>query len=472
MILLEDCDGEQPLKGGAYQSVPPMPGIPKTTAFPQYFETTIANGLRLLVIEHHSLPIVSLRLVIRNGSLYDGSLPGLASMTGELLTKGTASRTAREIAEEIDFVGGQLASGSDWDANFVTLNILREHLDTGLCLMEDIALHPTFPHEEIDRLRDQRIATLLQKQDDPGFLADRVFAETVYDSHPYARQILGTKKSLTELHRDDLVQFHSTAYVPNNAILAVAGDISPVEAVDKVLAMCEKWKRKDIFPTRFPEISPMRTTQVVVVDKPGAVQSAIRMGHVGIARKSDDYIRTYVLNTLFGGYFQSRINQNLREAHGYTYGANSLFDARQYEGPFTVSVDVRNEVTDSAISEILYEMRRICTERIDESELSTVKSYIIGSLPLQIETPSQIASRAISIELYGLPKTFYSTLNENVAAITAIDLQDMAEKYFHPDTLAIIIAGDAKVVESLLKKFGSVTVIDAEGNLLSAERIK
>lgn len=472
MIMLTGCGTGHLTTGSAHQFAPPTPGIPKAATFPQYFDTTMENGLRLLVIEYHALPIISLRLVIRSGSLYDGNLPGLASMTGDLLSKGTESRTAPQIAEEIDFVGGQLATGSDWDANFVTVNVLRKHLETGLHLMEDVTLHPTFPQEEIDRLRDQQIAALLQKKDDPGFLTDRAFTGVLYGSHPYARQTIGTKESLMAIVRDDIVRFHSTTFIPNNAILAVVGDISPEEAVEKVTTMFGQWPKKDLFPTQFPEISPLRTKQIVIVDKPGAVQSAIRVGHVGIARKSNDYINVYVLNTLFGGYFQSRINKNLREVHGYTYGANSTFDARQYEGPFTVSADVRNEVTVPALAEILKEMQRVRSERVADSELSMVKSFIIGSFPLQIETPSQIASRVITIELYGLKKTFYSTFNENVAAITAADLQNTAGKYIHPDAVAVIIAGDAEAIAPALTPFGSVTVVDAEGNPLFQERMK
>jgi zinc protease len=453
-------------------SVPPVPGIPKTTVFPEYFETTLANGLRLLVIEHRALPIISLRLVINRGSMYDGNLPGLASMTGELLTRGTTHRTAVQIAEEIDFVGGQLAAGSDWDASFVTVSVLRKHLETGLSIMEDVTLHPSFPPDEFDRLKDQRIAMLLQRNCDPEFLADRAFAETVYGRHPYAQQTVGTLHSVDAVRNDDCIRFHSNAYIPTDAILAVVGDISPAEAMDTVQTMFGYWPRRNIAIHDSPEIQALNGTRIVVINRPGAVQSAIRIGHTGIARKNDDYIRVSVLNTLFGGYFQSRINQNLRETHGYTYGAHSSFDARKYEGPFIISADVRNEVTVPAITEILNEIQRIRDTRVDESELSTVKRYIIGSFPLQLETPSQIASRAISIELYGLSKSYYSIFNDKVAAITVADIQTMARKYLHPEALAIIVAGDAEHIAPSLAQFGQVTVIETEGESTSQERIQ
>jgi zinc protease len=425
----------------------------------------------VLVIEHRSLPIVSLRLITRSGSFFDGNLPGLAGITGELLTKGTTTRSAKQIAEEIDFVGGQLASGSDWDANFITINVLRKHLPTGLRILQDIVLHPTFPFPEFDRVRNQRIASLIQRKDDPDFIADREFARTLYRSHPYAFQADGTKESLNSIRLDNIVQFHSTTYVPNNTILAVVGDISPSEAMTEVQKMFEGWEAKEISTQIIHGITRHNGIRVVTIDKPGAVQSAIRIGHVGITRNSHDYIQAYVLNTLFGGYFQSRINQNLRETHGFTYGAHSTFDARQHEGPFTISADVRNEVTDAAISEILQEMNRIRTEQVGEEELSTVKSYIIGSFPLQIETPSQIASRALSIELYGLPRDYFSTFNSNVAAITASDIQATAGKYFHPESVAIIVSGDVQAIAPACAKFGTVTIIDVDGNHLSLERI-
>lgn len=453
-----------------HPSVPPPAGIPKAAGFPHYFETSLTNGMRLLVIEHHLLPIVSLRLVIRAGSMFDGKLPGLASMTGESIIKGTGSRTAVQIAEQIDFIGGQLAAGSDWDASFVTTNILRKHLDTGLQLMEDVTLHPVFPPEEFDRLKNQRRAVLLQKQSDPEFLAERTLADEIYGTHPYAGQTLGTLLSLETLSREDLVRFHSAAFIPANAVLAVVGDITPAEAVDRIQPMFGEWLQREGSLSLIPEIPLRKKTHVIIVDKPGSVQSAIRIGHVGIERKSDDYIPISILNTLFGGYFQSRINQNLREKHGYTYGASSVFDARLMKGPFIISADVRNDVTAQAITEILNEMRRIRIERIDEKELSTVKSYIVGSFPLQIETPSQIASRAIAIELYDLPKTYYSTFTETVSAITPDDLYAMAEKYMYPEELTIVVAGDAGEISSSLGQFGPVTVIDVEGNPKLQER--
>jgi zinc protease len=471
MALRNGCEVKMPAVQES-TSAPPIPGVPKATTFPQYFNTTFANGLRLIVIEHRALPIISLRLVINSGSMYDGNLPGLASMTGELLTNGTTSRTATQIAEQIDFVGGQLAAGSDWDASFVTVNVLRKHIETGLRIMEDVTLHPSFPPEEFDRLKNQRMAMLLQRYSDPEFLADRAFAETVYAGHPYAQQTIGTRQSLASVQNADCIRFHSTTFVPTDAILAVVGDISPEEAMDNVQMMFGQWPRGDVPIRHSPEIQSTNGIRIVVVDKPGAVQSAIRIGHSGIARRNDDYIRVSVLNTLFGGYFQSRINQNLRETHGYTYGAHSSFDARKFEGPFIISTDVRNEVTAPAVAEILYEMQRICDTQVGESELSTVKSYILGSFPLQIETPSQIASRAITIELYDLSKSYYSTFNDNVAAITTTDVHTMARKYFHPNALAIIIAGNAEEIAPSLAQFGPVTVIGTESNLTYQERIQ
>lgn len=451
---------------------PPPPGPIKNVSFPSYFATTLENGIRVLIIEHHEQPIVSLRLLVKSGSTFDslvdvGDLQGLASITGELLTKGTTSRSATQIAEEIDFVGGQLSSGSDWDASYVTVSMLKKHLDVGFNLLSDVVLHPTFPQEEIERVRQQRLTAIVQRKDDPGFLAESKFSEAVYNHHPYGKQLTGTEKSVKAITREHLVHFHQSFYLPNNTLLAVVGDITPSEVMPKIESLFGSWQKRPLPETTIPPIHDVKETRVYIVDKPGAVQSAIRIGHVGIARKTDDFIPLYVLNTLLGGYFNSRINLNLRERHGYTYGARTSFEVRKFPGPFIVSADVRNAVTDSAIAQMLYELNRIQTEKASQEELMMVKSYITGSFPLQIETPNQIASKVLDLELYELPKDFYNTFNEKISTVTTEDLLSMAQQYLHPIKIAIVVSGNSKEIKSTLEKFGPVEVYNADGQKLS-----
>ncbi len=446
---------------------PPQPKPAKKISFPSYTTKNLPNGLRVLIIEHHEQPIVSIRFLVKSGSAEDGDLPGLANLTGELLAKGTKTRSAVQIAEEIDYVGGQLVSGSDWDATYASASVLKKHLDVGTSLLADITLDPIFSPEEIERVRQQRLTALLQRRDDAGYLAEAKLNAAVFDGHPYAKPQIGTEQSVKALTREDFVGFHKAHFLPNNAILAVVGDITAGEVMPRIERLFGAWERRPLPNKSVQEPRDLGKTAVYVVEKAEAVQSAIRVGHVGIARKSDDFIPVVVLNTLLGGYFNSRINLNLREGKGYTYGAQTGFDVRKFPGPFVASADVRNAVTDSAVTEILYELQRIRTSTVTPEELETVKKFIVGSFPLQIETPNQIASKAIDLELYDLPRDFYDTFNDRVDAITADDLLKAAKARLHPDRIAIVVSGNSKEIAPKLQRFGSVEVVDADGKKIS-----
>jgi zinc protease len=443
---------------------PPKPGPESKVKFPSYYEKTLPNGLKVIVIENHEQPIVYVSFVVKSGSTYDGELPGLASVTAELLTKGTKTRSATQIAEEIDFVGGSLNATASWDATNVSVLVLKKYLGVGVDILQDVVLNPTFPEEEIERVRTQRLASIKQSKAEAGYLAGVRFSKELFAGHPYANESGGNEESIQKMKRDDLVKFYQTHFIPNNSFIIFAGDITPSEALPLVEKYFGGWKKGKNPHKEFQTVKDVNQTKVVIVDKPGAVQSAIRIGHLGIDRKNKDYVKVYTLNTLLGGYFNSRINMNLRETHGYTYGASSFFDARIYPGPFIVSADVRNEVTDSSIAEVIKELKRIIDEPVPEDELKMAKDYIVGSFPLQIETPAQVASRVMTIEIYGLPKDFYDRFREEVKKITAKDIQGTARKYLHPDKLLIVVSGNSKQIKPVLEKFGPVVVYDADGN--------
>lgn len=445
---------------------PPKPGPESKVKFPSYFEKTLPNGLKVIVIENHEQPIVYISFVVKSGSTYDEDLPGLASVTAELLTKGTKTRTATQIAEEIDFVGGSLNATSSWDATNVSVLVLKKYLGVGMDILQDVVLNPTFPNEELERIRTQRLANIKQSKAEAGYLAGVRFARELFGNHPYANEINGNEESIQKIKRDDIVKFYQKHFIPNNSFIIFAGDITPNEAVPLVEKYFKDWKKGENPHKKFQTVNDIAQTKVIIVDKPGAVQSAIRIGHLGIDRKNKDYVKVYTLNTLLGGYFNSRINMNLRETHGYTYGASSSFDSRIYPGPFIVSADVRNEVTDSSVAEIIKELKRIIEEPVPEDELKMAKDYIVGSFPLQIETPAQVASRVMTIEIYGLPKDFYDKFREEVKKITAKDIQEVAKKYLHPDRLLIVVSGNSKQIKPVLEKFGPVVVYDADGNKL------
>ncbi len=445
---------------------PPKPGPESKVKFPTYFEKKLPNGLKVIVVENHEQPIVYISFVIKSGSTYDEDLPGLASVTAELLTKGTKKRTATQIAEEIDFVGGSLNATSSWDATNVSVLVLKKYLGVGMDILQDVVLNPTFPDEELERIRTQRLANIKQSKAEAGYLALVRFSKELFANHPYANEINGNEESIQKIKRDDIVKFYQKHFIPNNSFIIFAGDITPEEAMPLVERYFKEWKGGENPHKKFQAVSDISQTRVVIVDKPGAVQSAIRIGHLGIDRKNKDYVKVYTLNTLLGGYFNSRINMNLRERRGYTYGAFSSFDSRIYPGPFVVSADVRNEVTDSSVAEIIKELKRIIEEPVPEDELKMVKDYIVGSFPLQIETPAQVATRVMMIEIYGLPKDFYDKFREEVKSITAKDIQEVAKKYLQPDRLLIVVSGNSKQIKPVLEKFGPVVVYDADGNKL------
>jgi len=442
----------------------PEPGPLPKISFPPFEGGTLSNGLDVWTVQNHEQPIVSLSLYVRAGSSLDPKLQeGLASSVSDLLTKGTSRRTATEIAEAIDFVGGSLSASASWDALTINVNVLTKYLDVALDLLGDILQRSTYPDEEIDRMRLQRLAGLKQAKADAGFLADLVFSKLVYPSHPYGQQSMGTEDSIQKINRDDIVGFANDYIKPGNSFLVAAGDIKP----DAFRLLLEKetssWKGNG--RERVPLYNEGRIPgrHVGLVNREGAVQSAIRVGHVGIQRNSDDYIPLAAMNMLLGGYFNSRINLNLREKNGYTYGARSHFDTRMAAGPFLVSTEVRTEVTTRAIEEIISEITRLSVEPVAEEELKMAKDYMIGSFPLQIETPQQVAGRVAMVVLYGLDGDYWDTYRQKLSALTSVDLYRVAERYLHPSDLAIVASGNVEALEAGMGEFGEINVFDDEG---------
>lgn len=452
------------------RSKPPVPGPPKDVQFPDYFDTTLPGGINLLVIENNKIPAVSVRLVFKNaGSYFDGGKYGLASLTAELLTKGTKNRSATQIAEEIDFIGGNLSSGSDWDGSYVSLSLLKKHLETGIGVLADVVLNPVFSEDEISRVKEQRLSSILQAKDDAGNLTDKMFNKVLYGSHPYAFPAEGTEESIKQMTKADYEDFYRSHYLPQSLILAFVGNITKEEAIQIVNEKFSAWSSptQENTDLKVYLIDDTKPNSVNIVNKPGAVQSNLRVGHIGISRNNPDFIAVTVMNTILGGYFGSRINYNLREKHGYTYGARSGFNAKIYPADFSVDADVRNDVTDTSVSLVIEELNRIIKEEVTDEELQTVKNYLTGVFPLQLETANSVASRVINLKLYNLPKDYYNKYISSINSLTKQDILDAAKKYIHPDKLYIVISGDAKAIEDKMTKFGPVKVYDADGKELS-----
>lgn len=447
---------------------PPTPGPPKDVQFPDYFDTTLPNGINVLVIENNKIPAVSVRMVFKDaGSFYDGDKYGLASLTAEMLTKGTAKRSATEIAEEIDFVGGSINAGSDWDGSYISLSVLKKHLSTGIDILSDVVQNPVFADDELARVKEQRLSSILQGKDDAGHLSDKKFNKVVYGELPYSNPAEGTEVTVKDIKREDLADFYKMNYYSGNLIIAFVGNITKEEALritGEKFSNLPKEGMNRVNSFKYNETGVIKN--VYVINKPGAVQSNLRVGHLGIPRNNPDYIAVTIMNTILGGYFGSRINYNLREKHGFTYGARSYFNPHLYSGDFSVDTDVRNEVTDTSITLILGELNRMISEEVTDEELETVKNYMTGVFPLQLETANAVASRVINLKLYNLPKDYYSKYISAINALTKQDILDAAKKYIHPENITIVVSGDAGAVKDKLAKFGEVLVFDPDGNLI------
>ena len=425
------------------------------------------NGLSVYIVQNHEQPIVSLSLYVRAGSVHDPkNREGLAATVSDMLTKGTERHSATQIAEEIDFVGGSLFAAASWDALTIGVSVLSKFLGVALDLLADVVQHSTYPDEELERVRLQRLAGLRHAKADAGFLGDMVFSKLVFSGHPYSQQASGTERSVERINREDVVNFSQHYLGPDNAFIVAAGDIHPEKFLEMLDELLGSWTGAPMRVTGFGSLGIQSGRQIGLIDKEGAVQSAIRVGHVGIPRNTPDYIPLSALNMLLGGYFNSRINLNLREKHGFTYGARSLLDTRLLSGPFFVSTEVRTEVTIRAIEEIISEITRITLDPVTDEELQTVKNYMIGSFPLQIETPQQIASRIAMIVLYGLEPDYYDTYRDKLAALTTDGLYQIAREYLHPDSLTIVASGNVQALQSGMGEFGEMQIFSDEGALV------
>jgi zinc protease len=428
---------------------------------PPIEKNTLDNGLKVIVIEHHELPVVAFRLFLKSGSTYDPpGKAGLANLTAGLLRKGTRTKTATQIAEEIDFVGGSLGAGSGFDATYATCQVLSKHFDVGLELLSDIILHPTFQQEEIERQRKQTLAAIKQQKENPSIIAAEKFREFVFGDHPYGHPADGTEESIVNITRDDIVGFHKKHYVPINAILAVVGDVKPDETRKKVEAKFGGWKGAEIPSFKAVEPPTIQGHQILLVDKPDLTQTYIRVGHLGVERKNPDYFAIKVMNYILGGGgFSSRLMDEVRVKRGLTYGIYCSFDAFKMRGAYEVETFTRNDSTAAAITAIFEQIERIRNEGITDKELEETKSFYTGYFPLQFETPSQIATQILNVELYDLGEDYLENYRNNINAVSKQDVLRVAKKYLDPENMKLVVVSKADEVKSYLEPLGEVEVI-------------
>lgn len=431
---------------------PPELGPPPTLDLPPIVTRKLGNGLSLMVVEQHELPVADFVMLVRTGGEADPSrLAGLASLTADMLDEGTRARNALQIADQTAFLGADLSTSSGWDRSVVSLHTTTTQMDSALALFADVVLDPAFPDAELARVRKERLTSLLQLEDYGPAIADRVFEKVVFgDRNPYGHPISGTRESVAEIARSDISAFYSTYYRPNNATLIVVGDVKPDDVERRAQALFGSWQRGEIPVTRYGPVPPSRSSTVYLVDKPGAAQSSFRMGGVGVARSTPDYFALEVLNTILGGSFTSRLNQNLRETHGYTYGAFSSFAMRREPGPFVAEAEIVAAKTDSALLQFMSELRGI-RDTVPEAELSKAKQLLQLQLPGDFETTRSIASRLVPVAVYDLPLDFYNQYVGRIGAVTQSEVQRLAREEIRPDSLSIVVVGDAKLVDSSLK---------------------
>jgi predicted Zn-dependent peptidase len=450
---------------------PPALNPPPRLALPPITTRELPNGLRLMVVEHHELPVADFTLIVRSGYEADPrDIAGLASLTAALLDEGTTTRSALQIADQQAFLGVRLNTSADWDASTVSLHTPTAQLDSALALFTDVVLNPAFPQPEVERLRAERLTLLTQLKDRPTAIADQAYSAIVFGGdHPYGRPTLGTEASVKKMTRDDVRAYYGEHYRPDNATLIVVGDVRPADIEQRLGALLGRWQRRNrpqaVF-TKAParDDGSTRRTTIYLIDKPGAAQSSVRIGAIGVARSTPDYFPLLVMNTVLGVPFTSRLMQNLRETHGYTYGARSRFDMRREAGPFTASAEIVTAKTDSALIEFMKELRAI-RDTVPRAELQKAKRYLQLMLPSLFETTSDIAFQLTPLAVHDLPLDFYNSYVQQIERVTQADVQRVARKYINPDQLSIVVVGDRKQIEGGVEKLrmGEVLIRDMYG---------
>ena len=443
LVILGLCTSAQAQTRNWPSERPPRPLAERSVKFPPYAVKTLTNGLQVIAVSHHEQPAVSLRLLVRAGAAQDpDDKPGVAALLASLLDQGTTSRSAEQIANSIDSIGGALGTGAGTDLSFVNAIVMKDSLNFGLDLVSDIAQHPAFAGEEIERQRQQSLSGMRVSYEDPEFLANVVFDRLVYGQHPYGRPQNGSPETLTALTRDDLVAFHRKWFGANNAILAIVGDVSPEEAFAGAERAFGKWAQVTVQSGK-PADPPPPARRVVVIDKPGAVQTEIRVGNIGIPRKSDDFMALDLAAKVLGGEGANRLHRVLRSERGLTYGAEADFNALKQSGDIVAKTNTRSETTGETLRLMVDEVWKLLRDRVGDRELEGAQEYLTGSFPLTIETPSQIALQILNAVFFGLDMNDLQTYRERVSAVTVEDVQRVARNYLHPDRLTIVLVGDA-----------------------------
>jgi predicted Zn-dependent peptidase len=437
-----------------FPTTPPRPGPAAALAPPSPVVRKLANGLTVMYVRRTEIPAVNATLVVNGAGNTDdpSDLPGLASFTASMLDEGAGGRDALQLADALETLGANLTATSAWDAAQLNLYALRGNFPQALRLMADVAARPDFPEREVSRLREERLVALSRSRDEAGAIANNAFPALVYGAqHPYGR--FATTEATRRLDRARVQAFHASRYRPENSTLILVGDVDPDAMQPVVQSALGAWRATGAAAAPMAALPTPAIARSVVylVDKPGAAQSEIRIGHPGVARNSPDYYALQVLNTIVGGSFTSRLNTNLREVKGWSYGARSSYALRHAAGPFTAQAAVVTAKTDSAVVEFMRELNRIRAEPVSAEELDKAKRYLALGFPQTVETNPQVAGQLAFLVPYGIQPSFLSTYTQRIMAVTADDVRRVANQYVRPDNAVIVVVGDRSQVEAGLR---------------------
>ena len=456
-------------QGTVDRTKPPELGPPPRVSLPPILTRQLPNGLKLLIVEQHELPLADFVLLVGSGGTADpAGKTGVANLTASMLREGTTTRKSLDIADQISFLGISLSPQASWESSTLSLHTPTAQLDSALALFADVALHPSFPANEFERIKKNRLTELLQLRDQGPAIANLVFPAILYgNAHPYGSPLSGTESTVTSLSTSDLQSYYQANFKPNNATLIIVGDVNPAQIEQKINVLFGSWQRGDVPQLTYGEPPNAGATTIYLVDKPGAAQSSFRIGAVGVPRSTKDYFALTVMNTILGGSFSSRLNQNLREARGYTYGAGSRFDMRRAAGPFTATAEIVSAKSDSALLQFMKELNGI-RQSVPADELSRAKRYLQLQLPGNFETTQQIAAAMVPVALYGLPLDYYNNYVQSVENVTQADVNRVAQQYINPGSLAIVIVGDRKTIEQGLRatNVGPISIRDITGQVV------
>lgn len=437
---------------------------PRSLNIPTPYETGLSNGLQLVIVEDKRLPLVSYRLSFRAGDANDpADLPGLTDMMTGMLNEGTDSRTSRQIADEIARLGATLTAGANADYTTVAASALSIYGDEVLELLADVALHPSFPEDELELSKQNTNEGLKQQRAQPSFLASEMVSRVIFGRHPYS-VISPTPESIEAMTREKLVQFHRSQFTPDNAVLTIVGDVKRDALIRRIEELFGSWAGGETASAEFPAPPERGSRSIYLVDRPGSAQSNIVIADVGLTRTSPDYFPVLLMHTVLGANASSRLFMNLREEKGYTYGAYSSLDARRTAGSLRASAEVRTPVTGASLKEFFYELERIRDEAVSEKEIRDAKAYLTGVFPIRLETQEGLIDQLVQIKMYGLPADYLQTYRERVSSVTAEDIQRVANKYIMPERVAIIIVGDAAAIMDQVEPYSQkIELYDTTG---------